>query len=255
MRQWQIWILVFGVIGCLGRNSQEQTIVSDRVEKVSVQPLMELKDSVALRKKCVNTKTEERLRKLGLVDIQEIDSTIQVHLIYATENNFVGKILYHDIHKAFLLPETARCLVYAQKRLKALRPDLCLMVYDATRPMTVQQEMWKQVRRTDKRVYVSNPQNGGGLHNYGAAVDVTIVDSVGKALSMGSDFDYFGEEARPDREEEMVKQGRIILPDLHNRRLLRKVMTEAGFRVLPSEWWHFNLMSREEAKKTLKVIE
>lgn len=25
-----------------------------------------------------------------------------------------------------------------------------------------------------------------------------------------------------------------------NRLLLRKVMKEAGFRALPSEWWHFN---------------
>ena len=115
--------------------------------------------------------------------------------------------------------------------------------------------MWDLVKGTENRVYVSNPRNGGGLHNYGAAVDLTLVDSLGHVLPMGSEFDYFGEEARPDREEAMVKQGRIILPHLHNRRLLRKVMTDAGFRVLPSEWWHFNLMSRAEARGRLKVIE
>ena len=102
---------------------------------------------------------------------------------------------------------------------------------------------------------MSNPANGGGLHNYGAAVDLTLVDTLGKELSMGSAVDFFGDEARPDREEEMVKQGRITPAHLSNRRLLRQVMIESGFRVLPGEWWHFNLMSRQEARETLKVIE
>ena len=199
--------------------------------------------------------TERRMRQLGLVDIGEVDPTIAVHLVYATSDNFAGKVLYRDIRKAFLLPEAAGRLAEAQRKLKLLRPELSLLVYDAARPMKVQQEMWDLVKGTENRVYVSNPRNGGGLHNYGAAVDLTLVDSLGHVLPMGSEFDYFGEEARPDREEAMVKQGRIILPHLHNRRLLRKVMTDAGFRVLPSEWWHFNLMSRAEARERLKVIE
>ena len=140
-------------------------------------------------------------------------------------------------------------------RLKMLRTELSLMFYDDARPMDVQKEMWDKVRGTDKRVYVSNPANGGGLHNYGAAVDLTLVDATGLPLPMGSPFDWFGDEARPDREEELIKQGKMILLHLHNRRLLRKVMTDAGFKILPSEWWHFNLVSREEAKNTLKRIE
>ena len=53
--------------------------------------------------------------------------------------------------------------------------------------------------------------------------------------------------------EMLLEQGRITLPVLENRKLLKQVMKEAGFRPLHSEWWHFNLMSREEAKKNLKV--
>lgn len=202
-----------------------------------------------------DTETERRLRALGLVDIREVDPTIQVHLVYATADNFVGKILYRDIHKAFMLPETAWRVADAQQRLKKLRPDLRLIIYDAARPISVQQEMWNQVKRTDKRIYVSNPKNGGGLHNYGAALDLTIVDADGAPLPMGSPFDYFGDEARPDKEEELFSRGKITSAHLHNRLLLRQVMTEAGFRVLPSEWWHFNLLSREEARRTLRVIE
>ena len=60
---------------------------------------------------------------------------------------------------------------------------------------------------------------------------------------------------RPDKEEEMLRAGRIAPEHLSNRRLLRKVMQEAGFRVLPSEWWHFNLVSRAEARRRFKVID
>lgn len=216
-------------------------------------PAVSLENELPERR--TDTGTEKQMREMGLVDIQEVDSSIQVYLVYATPHNFVGKILYRDVRKAFLLPEAARRLADAQRRLKKVRPEYSLLVYDAARPMCVQSEMWKIVRGTEQRVYVSNPKNGGGLHNYGAAVDLTLVDAEGMLLPMGSPFDFFGDEARPDKEAELVRQGKIALRDWHNRRLLRRVMTESGFRSLPSEWWHFNLMSREEARRTLKRIE
>ncbi|MFQ8826672.1 MAG: M15 family metallopeptidase [Alistipes sp.] len=57
-------------------------------------------------------------------------------------------------------------------------------------------------------------------------------------LPMGTPFDYFGQEAHIDREDELVAQGRITQQELDNRLLLRKVMRQAGFRPLRSEWWH-----------------
>ena len=236
--------------GSGNQEKRQKPVLTEEVPKITVERVAA--DTTGQKE---DSGTERRMRQLGLVDIGEVDPTIAVHLVYATSDNFVGKVLYRDIRKAFLLPEAAERLAEAQRKLKLLRPELSLLVYDAARPMKVQQEMWDLVKGTENRVYVSNPRNGGGLHNYGAAVDLTLVDSLGHVLPMGSEFDYFGEEARPDREEAMVKQGRIILPHLHNRRLLRKVMTDAGFRVLPSEWWHFNLMSRAEARVRLKVIE
>jgi D-alanyl-D-alanine dipeptidase len=68
--------------------------------------------------------TERRMRQLGLVDIGEVDPTIAVHLVYATSDNFAGKVLYQDIRKAFLLPEAAGRLAEAQRKLKLLRPEL-----------------------------------------------------------------------------------------------------------------------------------
>lgn len=246
------------VMGCRHRQGEQQAL-QDKI------PVQEMEGSDFLGGKLPlsssdsvmyfpDTDTEKRLRNAGLVDVAEMDSSIEVCLMYATANNFTGQILYTDLHKAFLLPEAARRVADAQRRLKMIKPHWSLIIYDAARPMSVQQVMWDKVKHTDKQVYVSNPARGGGLHNYGAAVDLSLVDSMGQTVEMGSPVDYFGDEARPDREETLLKQGRITLLALENRKLLRQVMKEAGFRPLHSEWWHFNLMSREEARKKLKVI-
>ena len=69
-------------------------------------------------------------------------------------------------------------LLQAQKLLKEICPDYSLIVYDAARPMSVQQKMWNVVKGTPKYIYVSNPARGGGLHNYGLAVCTDEVESV-----------------------------------------------------------------------------
>ena len=198
---------------------------------------------------------ETRLREMGLVDVQELDATIGVHLVYATEENFMGEVLYRDLHKAFLLPEMAERVVRAQALLKAERPELSLMILDAARPLSIQRKMFHLVAGTPRNIYVSNPKHGPGLHNYGAAVDVTLVDTWGRLLDMGTAFDHFGPEAHTDIETQLVRDGKISQEALENRRLLRRVMKEAGLLPLRSEWWHFNLMSREQARRRLKPID
>lgn len=134
------------------------------------------------------------LRNKGLVDISAQDSSIRVQLVYATPDNFMGEAVYSGITRAWLHPDAAGKLIAAQRLLKKENPDLTLVVYDAARPMSVQRKMWALVRGTDKVNYVSNPANGGGLHNYGMAIDVTILDKTGAPLPMGTPFDFFGEE-------------------------------------------------------------
>lgn len=202
-----------------------------------------------------DTPLEAKLRAMGMVDIAELDSSIAVYLVYATPYNFMGRQLYSGLNKAFMLPDLANRVVKAQQLLKAIRPDLNLMVYDAARPISIQREMWNKVKNTDKRIYVSNPDKGHGMHNYGAAVDVTLMDCTGNPLPMGSEYDFFGREANIDCEQALLTEGRITVRELENRLLLRKVMTEAGLLTIDSEWWHFNLMSVEEAQKQLKVID
>lgn len=198
--------------------------------------------------------TAKQLAKAGYVNIQDADPSIQVSLMYARADNFTGRVLYGDLREAYLHPKAATALVKAQRRLKQLRPDLSLKVYDAARPMHIQQKMWDAVKNTSKDIYVSNPAHGGGMHNYGLAVDITLCDAKGDTLDMGTKIDYMGRAAHIDAEQQLVASHKISRQALRNRQLLREVMRYAGYRALRTEWWHFNLVSRATAKKYYKAI-
>ena len=201
------------------------------------------------------TPLERSIERQGFVDLQTVDATIPVDLMYKKPDNFTGKILYTDLNHAYLHPEAAQALKKAQKELKRLRPDLSLKVYDAARPMRVQQRMWNTVAGTSKNIYVSNPKNGGGLHNYGLAVDITLCDAAtGDTLHMGTKIDYMGKLAHVRAEAEMLQKKKISKEAIENRKLLRKAMAAGGFKVLATEWWHFNLKSRDTARAHYKTI-
>lgn len=198
--------------------------------------------------------TAQRMAAQGLVDILSVDSSVQVSLMYSRADNFTGRVLYGDLREAYLHPLAAEALKKAQARLKELRPELSLKVYDATRPMSVQQKMWDAVKNTGHSFYVSNPKNGGGLHNYGLAVDLTLCRANGDTIPMGTKVDNMNSLSHIDREAELLAAGKISREAYDNRRLLREVMTNAGWKPLRTEWWHFNLRSRAQAKKYFKVI-
>ena len=199
--------------------------------------------------------TAKRMAEQGMVDVLSVDSTIQVSLMYSRADNFTGKVLYTDLREAYLHPKAAAAVARAQQALKKLRPELSLKIYDATRPMSVQQKMWNAVAGTSKNIYVSNPRNGGGMHNYGLAVDITLCKAAtGDTLDMGTKVDFLGSYAHIDNEAALVSRHIITKEAKQNRELLRKVMTEAGFKPLKTEWWHFNLVSRAEAKAHYKAI-
>lgn len=194
------------------------------------------------------------LDSLGYENIAERDSTIAIDLMYARPDNFVGRVLYRELREAYLHPLAMGCLLKAQRLLRERHPGYSLIVYDAARPMSVQQQMWDVVKGTSKSRYVSNPAHGGGLHNYGLAVDISIVDSLRRPLPMGTPVDHLGPAAHITNEAALVAKGRITAAERANRLLLRSVMKEAGFRPLPSEWWHFNYCSRPEARRRFKPI-
>ncbi len=201
------------------------------------------------------SKIEKHLEELGLQNVAEQIPGIEVYMVYATPYNFMGRVLYEDLDEAYLVPQAMEMLRKANDYLRKRRMDLHLVVYDAARPRSIQEQMWKVVEGTDLEDFVANPhKRGGGPHNFGIAVDVTLVDCAGNPIPMGSEYDYFGDRSRSDMEQELFENGEITRRELLNRRLLREVMTHAGWIVEPSEWWHFNAMPTAEAREKLPVI-
>jgi D-alanyl-D-alanine dipeptidase len=200
---------------------------------------------------------EKTLLAQGLVDIQTVIPGIQVELKYATEDNFFHQNVYGNLVRCYLQPVAADMLAKAQGALQAEYPNLSLLVYDGVRPISVQQILWDGLDKPDsiKPLYVSDPKIGG-LHNFGVAVDLTIMDmKTGKPLDMGTPFDYFGYPAYPDRELQMLAEKKITKAQVANREILRKVMKGAGFIGIGSEWWHFNAFSRKEAGEKFALID
>lgn len=198
---------------------------------------------------------DSAMKAAGMEDIATVDPTIRIDLMYAGTNNFVGEDMYGTLKKAYLHPEAAAGLAKAQATLKKEHPGYSLKVCDAARPMSVQKKMWDKVKGTAKSNYVSNPTRGGGQHNYGLAVDITIVDEKGDELPMGTPVDHLGYESNIDMETDLVRRGIITENERQNRLLLRKVMRAGGFSTLRTEWWHFNFRSRAVAQSRYKRLD
>ena len=197
---------------------------------------------------------EERLIKAGLVNIKQIDDTILVDLKYASCRNFMGANVYGDLKDCYLRKEAALMLKKAHENLKAHNPKLRLLVADGCRPRSVQRRMWEIVKGTPMQPYVANPA-AVSMHNRGAAVDITIVDEAGNRLDMGVPMDHFGVLSQPREETRLLKEGKLTAQQVANRRLLREVMTKAGFQSLSIEWWHFNACDRKTAASKYGIIE
>lgn len=200
------------------------------------------------------SETITRLREYGLVNVKDYSPEIRVELKYATSDNFTGQIAYTDFTEAWLMEDIAERLARAQDYLSSIRPGYRLLIYDAARPLSVQRKLFDSVKGTPKANYVANPRNTG-LHNYGAAVDLTIVDSLDIPLDMGTNFDHLGREAHTDIEKQLLAEGILTKRQIQNRQLLRDVMQIEGFRVLRREWWHFNGCTLTEAKKRYRLLD
>ncbi len=199
---------------------------------------------------------EQQMISSGLINVQEKEPGILVELKYSSTDNFLNTDVYGELENAYLQPDVLIKLQKAYQYLIAKDSSLTFIIYDATRPVSVQQKMWDIVQENypEKSKYVSNPKNGS-LHNYGAAVDITVAKKNGEALDMGTQYDFFGEAAEPQLENILLANGTLSELQIQNRKILREVMVKAGFVQLPSEWWHYNSCSREQAKVLYKILE
>lgn len=195
--------------------------------------------------------------------VDEVVPTIKVDLLYAGEDNFVGKKLDgYEGQRAILRRDTAVALGRAQS-LFAQR-GLSLYVTDAYRPRRAMDDIqrwakteensmqWKYYPNHSKKEIFENKYIGSvSEHSWGIAVDVTLVDlKTGKFLDMGGFPDLLDPiSATAYAGPELTEEQRA------NRQLLKGVMAQAGFNNYSKEWWHYYLVNKGKALSYDFVIE
>lgn len=171
---------------------------------------------------------------------------------------------YGGISPYYLRQSVIEALIQAQKNLQATHPGWYLHIFDAYRPVSVQQFMVdytfttcvesqglnkdnltpSQIETIYEQVHQIwaipslNP-NTPPPHSTGGAVDLTIKDSTGLVLDFGSSIDELSPRAHPDyyldKNDSFSQQYQQL------RDLLLEIMSQAGFLRHPGEWWHFSL--------------
>ena len=181
----------------------------------------------------------------GHLDFRRLDSipNLRVDLRYASANNFVGRDLYSPLDCAWLHRAAAEGIEKSLAWLTSQQPGLSLLVLDAMRPQRVQEQLWEALQDTELQMYLANPVRGS-IHSFGMAVDITLVDSDGVELDMGTGFDDLSELSHPAKEDEFLIAGTLTRQQVDNRRLLRAAMKHGGFEGINTEWWHFDCGDR-----------
>ena len=201
--------------------------------------------------------TNHNIGKHNLVDIQTLDSSIFVELKYSSTDNFMNKDVYGNLEKCYLRDVPAQMLAKANFFLKESYPGHRLLVYDGLRPRSIQWKLWNtidNIPEPERTQFVADPRSGS-IHNFGAAVDLTLADSSGNPLDMGTKYDFFGELAFPVLEDSLLEIGKLTSEQLTNRKILRNAMEAAGFTPITTEWWHFNAFPYQETKSKYDIIE
>ncbi|WP_024546410.1 M15 family metallopeptidase [Picosynechococcus sp. NKBG15041c] len=172
----------------------------------------------------------------------------------------------------FLRRRVLTKLIEAQDLLQRSRPDLQLQIFDAYRPIAVQQfmvnytfaqlkgdrhltpletkELWQQVYQ-----FWAVPSEDPATpppHSTGAAIDLTLITRNGEPVPMGGDIDDIGDYSYPDFYQ--MSPNPIEQRYHSNRQLLRQAMEQAGFVIHPNEWWHFSYGDQLWAWQTHQAI-
>ena len=171
---------------------------------------------------------------------------------------------YEDCSPYSLRTGVLSALTQAQQHLVSQQPGWQIQVFDAFRPVAVQQFMVdytfqillqekglqaKQLTSEQREKVLEEVLGFWAIpsadpatpppHSTGAALDVTLVDETGDAVDMGSPIDEVSPRSFPNHFAESVEP---YHQQVHaRRRVLYGVMTAAGFRQHPHEWWHFSL--------------
>ena len=176
-----------------------------------------------------DVKNDAIVNDTTFVNLKDYSKDFFYDMKYATSDNFLKAKVY-DCAECFLRLKTVKAMIEANTEF--MKKGYKIKIFDCYRPLDIQKRMWKIVPNPE---YVANPIKGS-IHNRGGAVDITLVDTNGKTLNMGTTFDFFGIEASHNYQNlsQEIKS---------NRQLLKTIMIQNGFNSLESEWWHYNLIS------------
>jgi len=178
----------------------------------------------------INKETDD----YAFVNLKNYSNDFVFDMKYATPDNFLKEKVY-PCGECFLRVKTIKSLIEANKSF--IDKGYKIKLYDCYRPRAIQKQMWKIVPNP---TYVANPKKGS-IHNKGGAVDITLVDSLGIELNMGTKFDFFGEEASHN-------YSNLSKDILANRKFLKEIMLQNNFKSFDSEWWHYNLTNSSADK-------
>ena len=217
----------------------DEKLVTDSIFEENEIPLQESKtvDSIPNKtgygrpKRVIDCLSEyhshvEKFPHHAMVSLKEYIPGIYIDLRYAHYGNVFKEVLYTQ-GEAYLNIKAAEALKRVQEEVS--KDGYELVIWDAYRPYSVTVKMWDLVR--DAR-YAATPEKGS-RHNRGMAVDITLKYKNGDYVEMPTDFDDFSKKASPLHQNISAK-AKV------NRDYLISKMYKHGFKVLNSEWWHFD---------------
>lgn len=154
-------------------------------------------------------------------------------IVYATDNNFIGKCIYPKDMPIIINKGVWEKLIKINNDL--FKYGLCIKIYDAYRPIEIQRKLWDEfynVYGYYDEALVANP-NKYGTHNITInAVDITLVDLNGNKVVMPSEFDDFSGKAN-------IYYDKCGEKEKYNRDLLINIANKHGLLVNDDEWWHY----------------
>ena len=198
--------------------------------------------------RCEDIASHPEFRRLSTI------AGIGADLRYASVRNFVGRDLYGALDCAWLHRRAAAGLEQAVARLAEVAPGHRLLVLDALRPHRVQIELWDFLDGTGLRQYVADPARGS-IHSFGMALDATLIDAEGRELDMGSGFDEMTELSHPRLEARHLATGALTRVQHRSRELLRGALAAGGFRGIENEWWHFEMLDRQQLRRSFVRVD
>lgn len=167
---------------------------------------------------------------------------------------------YGDRSPYYVRAGVLQALFQAQEHLQLQNPGWRIQVFDAYRPIAVQQFMvdytyqqlladWQSQQSVVPpkedlldQVYQFWAAPSHDLatpppHSTGAAIDITLINEQNQVVDMGSPIDEISERSYPNYFADKIG-GEAFHRD---RTTLATAMRASGFRQHPNEWWHFSL--------------